>query len=108
MSGMMFRISWLACAVLLAGGCGEIPDIIVEGARASAKEALQEAVGDVIDDIIEDTVDELLDYADFESQFLHEGGDETEGDVFEEAGEDEEESDQDTGHTGRGMWDHRR
>ena len=52
---------WLACVALLGGGCGAIPDIIVDAAWLSAKEALQEAVGDAVDDVIDGTVGELLD-----------------------------------------------
>ncbi len=105
MNGPVVLGRWVACAALLAGGCGAIPDIIVDAARSSAKEALQEAVENVIDDVIEDTVDELLDYADFELPVLHESEDEEDGDVFEEAGEDVDNNDQDTGRT---AGDHRR
>ncbi len=108
MNGTVFRKRWLACAALLAGGCGAIPDIIVETARSSAERALQEAVEDVIDDFIEDTVDELLDYADFESLFIPGSEEEEQGDVFEEAGKDADDSDQNTGRTGRTAWDDRR
>ena len=99
MNGTVFRGRWVACAALLAGGCGTIPDVIVDAARSSAKEALQEAVEDVIDDVIEDTVDELLDYADFEFPSIYESEDEEDGDVFEEVGDEVDNSDQDTRRT---------
>ncbi len=108
MNGPVFRGRWVACAALMAGGCGAIPDIIVDAARSSAKEALQEAVENVIDDAIEDTVEELLDYADFEFPSIRESEDEEEGDVFDEEGEDVDDSAQDTGRTGKTAWDNRR
>lgn len=101
MNGTVLRGRWVACAALLAGGCGAIPDIIVDAARSSAKEALQEAVENVIDEVIDDTVDELLDHADFEFPSIHESEDEGNGDAFEEEGEDVDDSDQNTGRRGK-------
>lgn len=108
MNGTVCYRRLLACAALLAGGCGAIPDIIVEAARSSAKKAIQEAVEDVIDDVIDDTADELFDYVDVESLFIPGSEEEEEGDVFEEAGKDADDSDQYTGRTGRTAWDRRR
>lgn len=81
---------WLPCAALLGGGCGAIPDIIVDAAWLSAKVALQEAVGDAVDGAIDDTVGELLDFDDFGFPFVEQSEDE---DGFEDDGEDVEESD---------------
>lgn len=92
---------WLACVALLGGGCGAIPDIVVDAAWLSAKEALQEAVGDAVDDVIDDTVGELLDFDDFEFPFAEQSEDEEDDDALDDDGEDVEESDQDTGRAGR-------
>ncbi len=108
MNGPVLCGRWVAYAALMAGGCGAIPDIIVDAARSSAKEALQETVENVIDEVIEDTVDELLDHADFEFPSIRESEDEEDGDAFEEAGEDVNDSDQDTGRKGKTAEDHRR
>ncbi|UCC31472.1 MAG: hypothetical protein JSU86_04190 [Phycisphaerales bacterium] len=106
MNRIGFGKSWLACAALLAGGCGAIPDIIADAARSSAKEALQEAVEDVVDDVIDNTVGELLDFGDFEFPFVEQSEDEVQdGDAFEDEDEDAEESDQDTGRAGRTAYD---
>ena len=78
---------WLACAAMLGGGCGAIPDIVVDAARSSAKEALEEAVGDVVDDVIDDTVGELLDFTGFEFPFDEQSEAEEDGDEFEDEGE---------------------
>ena len=99
MNGPMFCGRWVACAALMAGGCGAIPDIIVDEAKSSAKEALQEAVENVIDEVIEETVDGLFDHADFEFPSIHQSEDEENGDAFEEIDEDVDDSDQDTGRT---------
>ena len=78
---------WLACAALLGGGCGAIPDIVVDAARSSAKEALEEAVGDVIDDVIDDAVGELLDFPGFEFPFNEQSEVGEDVDAFEDEGE---------------------
>jgi hypothetical protein len=87
----MNRISvskrWLACAAMLGGGCGAIPDIVVDAARSSAKEALEEAVGDVVDDVIDDTVGELLDFPGFAFPFNEQSETEEDGYAFEDEGE---------------------
>ena len=87
---------WLACAALLGGGCGAIPDIIVDAARSSAKEALQEAVGDAVGGIVDDTVAELLGFDEFEFPFVEQIADEEDGDALLEDGENVEGSEQDT------------
>ena len=76
MNGPMSCGRWVACAALMAGVCGAIPDIIVDEAKSSAKEALQEAVENVIDEVIEETVDGLFDHADFEFPSIHQSEDE--------------------------------
>ena len=101
MNRIDFDKRWLACAVLLAGGCGVIPDIIVDAALSSAKEALQKAVGDAVENIIDDTVSEMLDLDDFESPFEEQSEHEEDGDAFEDDGEDIEENDHGTGRAGR-------
>ena len=101
MYGTMFRGRWIACAALLAGGCGAIPDIIVDTIKSSAKKAVQEAVEDVIDDAIGGTVEQLLDFSDFEFPSVSESEDEQDGALIEEADEDVDDRDQGTGRTGR-------
>ena len=87
----MNRISvskrWLACAAMLGGGCGAIPDIVVDAARSSAKEAVEEAVGDFVEDAIDDTVGELLDFPGFEFPFNEQSEAGEDGDEFEDEGE---------------------
>ena len=81
MNKTVFPGRWFSCAALLAGGCGAIPDILVDATRSSAKEALQETVEGIVNEIVEDTVDELLDHADFELPSSHESEDEQNGDA---------------------------
>ena len=87
----MIRIAfgkrWLACAGLLCGGCGAIPDIIIDEARLAAKEAIQEAVRDAVDDVIEGTVGELLNFDDLEFPFSEQSEDEEDGPSVEDDGE---------------------
>ncbi len=78
---------WLASAALLGGGCGAIPDIIIDAARSSAREALEEAVGDAVGGIVDDTVAELLGFDDFEFPIVQQGEDEENGDALVEDGE---------------------
>ena len=108
MNGTVFRGRWVICAALLAGGCGVIPDIVVDEAKSSAKEALQEAVEDVIDDAIEIMIAELLDYVDLEFPSNRESEGEAGGDVFDEEGEDVDDSDQDPDRTMETVGDDRR
>jgi len=72
----------------MAGGCGAVPDIIVDAARSSAKEALQEAVESVIDEVIDDTFDELIDHTDFEFPSIDERENEDNGDALDGAVEE--------------------
>jgi hypothetical protein len=79
-------MGWLAYAGLLAGGCGSIPDVIVDSARSSAQENFQQAIENVINDVIEETIAELFDLADFEVPFAGGSADEEGGDAFEAEG----------------------
>ncbi len=54
----------LVCAVLLAGGCGALPDFLVDAGRGAAKEALEESVEDAIDEVVNGVVDDLWDLSD--------------------------------------------
>lgn len=101
MNGTVLRGGWVVCGALLAGGCGAIPDIIVDAAKSSAKEALQEAVESVIDDVIDDTFDELIDQTDFEFPSIDERENEDNGDALDGAVEEMDGNDQDTDRTGK-------
>ena len=83
-----FGKRWLACAALLAGGCGALPEFIVDAAWLSAKEAVQEAVGDAVDGAIDDTIGVLPDFDDLELPFGEQGEDEENSDAFEDDGAD--------------------
>lgn len=48
---------WLAGVVLVAGGCGAIPEFLVDAGREAAKEALEEAVGQVVNGVVNDLWD---------------------------------------------------
>lgn len=77
---------WLASAVLWGGGCGAIPDIILDPARASAKEALQEAVGNAVDGIIEDTLGGMIGLDGLEFPFVEQSADQEDGDALADDG----------------------
>ena len=100
-----FGKRWLACAALLGGGCGAIPDIVADAVLLAAKEALQEAVGDAVDGVIDDTVGDLLDFDDVEFPFAEQSEDEENGDALEDEGEDVQESVQDARRAGRTAYD---
>ena len=55
---------WLACFVLLAGGCGAIPDFMVDAGRDAAKDVLEEAVEEAARGVVQGLVDELEDLSD--------------------------------------------
>lgn len=97
--------TWLASVALLSGGCGAIPDVVVDAARSSAKEALQEAVGDAVRDLVDNTVGEILDMSDFELPFANQVEDGQENGAVDDNGEDVEEEDRDTGRTGTRAFD---
>ena len=101
MNGTMYRGRWFACAVLLAGGCGTVPDIIVDTARSSAKEALREAVDGVIDSVFEDTLDELIRFTGLELPSIPKSERYQDGVALEETGEDVDDGDQDTDRAAR-------
>ena len=48
---------WLAGVVLVAGGCGAIPEFLVDAGREAAKEAIEEAVGQVVNGVVNDLWD---------------------------------------------------
>lgn len=39
---------WVSCSVLLVGGCGAIPEFIVDAAWTSAKETIEQTVHDKV------------------------------------------------------------
>ena len=96
MNGTVIRGRWFACAALLAGGCGTVPDVIVDTAKSSAKEALRKAVDGVIDSVFEDTLDDLLGLADFELPSIFESERNQDGVALEETGEGLDDGDQET------------
>lgn len=59
----------LACTVLVAGGCGAVPDIVIETARERAIQAIENTVGNAVDDVIDGTFGELLDLDDLALPF---------------------------------------
>ena len=93
MTRLGFGKKWFACTALLAGGCGAIPDLIVDAALSSAREALQDAVADAVEGIVDDAVDDLLDLDDFEFLFEEQSEDEEDVNAFEDDGEEVEEND---------------
>ncbi len=44
---------WVSCSVLLVGGCGAIPEFIVDAARSSAKETIEQSVHDKVGDLLD-------------------------------------------------------
>ena len=44
---------WASCAALLVGGCGAIPDFVVDAARSSAKETIEQSVHDTVADLLD-------------------------------------------------------
>lgn len=69
-----------------AGGCGAIPDFLVEAARTSAEEALRETVDGVIDTVFEESLSGLLDFSGLEPEFIPEedgGSDEGPEETFD-------------------------
>lgn len=54
---------WVSCSVLLVGGCGAIPEFIVDAAWSSAKETIEQSVHDRVADLL-----------DFENSLLPFGG----------------------------------
>ena len=79
-----FGKRWLACAALLVGGCGAVPDFIVDAAWSSGKEAIQGAVGDAVDGAIDDTIGEWPGLDDWAFPFGEQGEDQENGDAFED------------------------
>ncbi len=51
----------LSCCALMAGGCGGFPELLMDTARTSAKEAIQEKVDQVVSQVIDQTVGAVLD-----------------------------------------------
>ena len=93
----LWRIS-LACGLPLAVGCAEIPDVVADAARASAKEALEETMDDLVNGVVDQTIGGFLDFEDLEIPFVDEFGfqiDESADDVegFEIVDDDAELSD---------------
>ena len=44
---------WASCAALLVGGCGAVPDFVVDAARSSAKETIEQSVHDKVADLLD-------------------------------------------------------
>ncbi len=44
---------WVSCSVLLVGGCGTIPEFIVDAAWSSAKETIEQSVHDKVGDLLD-------------------------------------------------------
>lgn len=101
MNGTLLRGRWVACAALLVGGCGAIPDLIVEPARSSAKAALEETVEGFIHDAVKDTFEGLLDPATFEFPSIRENEEVEGGDGFEGVSLDVDDSAEDTSRVGK-------
>ena len=57
MKRRMVSVSVVTASLLAAGGCGVVPDVVVNSARSAAKDALDEAVEGVVDE----AVDQLFD-----------------------------------------------
>ena len=57
MNGRTLGNRLLVCFVLLAGGCGAVPDVIVDTAREAAKEAIEKEIEDVLNDLAEELFD---------------------------------------------------
>ena len=51
----------LACCALVAGGCGGFPELLMNTARTSAKEAIHEKVDQVVNQVIDETVGAVFD-----------------------------------------------
>ncbi len=82
---------WVSCSVLLVGGCGTIPEFIVDAAWASAKESIEQSVHDKVGDLL-----------DFDNSLLPFGGEFDVNDLldsedalppFEDVGDNEDEPD---------------
>ena len=50
---------WLAGVVLAAGGCGALPDFLVDAGREAAKEALEKSVEEAVEQVVNGVVDDL-------------------------------------------------
>ena len=48
-----FGRKWVSCSVLLVGGCGAIPEFIVDAAWSSAKETIEQSVHDKVGDLLD-------------------------------------------------------
>ena len=50
---------WLAGVVLAAGGCGALPDFLLDAGREAAKEALEKSVEEAVEQVVNGVVDDL-------------------------------------------------
>lgn len=51
----MATSSWaILCVLALVGGCGAVPDVLVDAARRSAKEQIDERIDEWLDELGED------------------------------------------------------
>ena len=50
---------WLAGVVLAAGGCGALPEFLVEAGRNAAKEALEKSAREAVEQVVLGIVDDL-------------------------------------------------
>ncbi len=61
MNRLGFGKRWLAGAVLLVGGCGAVPDFLVDAGRDAAKKALEESARQAVEQVVNGFVDDLWD-----------------------------------------------
>jgi len=59
----------LACGLLLTGGCGAVPELLIEAAKVSAKEAIEKRIDEVIGGTFDDLLSESLDFDNLDLPF---------------------------------------
>ena len=80
MNRIGFDKRWLACVVLVVGGCGAVPDFLLEAGRDAAKETLEKSIEEAIENVLGGGVDDLWNSIDMPRPL----------DTDDEAGEDAE------------------
>ena len=55
---------WLTCVVLAVGGCGVVPEFLVDAGRDAAKDALEKSVEEGVEEVVIGVVDDLWDLSD--------------------------------------------
>ncbi len=61
MNRIGFGKRWLAGVVLVVGGCGAIPDFLVDAGRDAAKEALEKSAKEAVEQVVNGFVEDLWD-----------------------------------------------